>query len=171
MPLHWQPCYLRINSPLESYKNEQVYGKSYATWDHPIEGFVKPVFRQAWARGPVAQAVGIGAWALSEYARTTDASKTVKNLAHITFAMANPAGFAGGVIGALPKMNLGGESGIWNAKNGARVGATVGIIGYGLTHLDNPFLSMANFAIAGSAIVNHLKNISVGNMSKKQDSF
>ena len=149
--------YLRINSPLESYKNEQVYGKSYATWDHPIEGFVKPVFRQAWARGPVAQAVGIGAWALSEYARTTDASKTVKNLAHITFAMANPAGFAGGVIGALPKMNLGGESGIWNAKNGARVGATVGIIGYGLTHLDNPFLSMANFAIAGSAIVNHLK--------------
>lgn len=149
--------YLRINSPLESYKHEQVYGKSYATWDHPIEGFIKPTFREAWSRGPGAQALAVGTWALSEYMRTTDASKSVKTMAHMAFAMSNPAAFAGGLMGALPRMSLSEEASVWNAKNGARVGAAVGAIGYGLTHLDNPFLSVANFAVAGSALVEHFK--------------
>lgn len=154
--------YLRINSPMESYKHEQVYGSSYATWDHPIEGFIKPTFREAWSRGPIPQLVGVGAWALSANADKLFKSSTAKTLAHTAFAMANPAAFAGGVIGALPRMSLGTKNSIWNVKTGANIGAAVGLTGYAFAHLDNPFLSMGNFAAIGLYAADHLKYGKIG---------
>lgn len=149
--------FLRINSPMESYKHEQVYGTAYATWDHPIKGFIEPAFREAWSKGPIAQAVGVGTWALSEWARTTDLDSSVKKAAHGLFAMTNPAAFAGGLMGALPRMSVGSGNGILNAKNGARVGALVGLGGYAISHLENPLTSALNFGVLGAAAMNQLK--------------
>lgn len=148
--------FMRIDSSLESYKKEQVYGTPYATWDHPIKGFVKPSFQQAFAASPVHQAIGVGAWALSEYMKEGSDSKLVRKAANAAFALSNPAAFAGGVIGAIPKMKLTDE-GIWNARNGARIGALVGLTGYALTNTQNPLLSMANFAAIGAAAQHQLK--------------
>lgn len=148
--------FLRINSPMETYKHEQIYGSSYATWDHPIEGFVKPAFREAFSKGPIPQAIGLGTWALSEYARTTDWNENIKTAAHGLFALTNPAAFSGGMIGGLPRMSVGSNNGMWNAKNGARIGAVVGLTGYAIAHLENPILSAANFAAIGGAIFNQL---------------
>lgn len=150
--------YLRIDSPLEAYKKEQVYGTSYVTWDHPIEGFIKPAFQEAWGRGPGYQALGIATFALSNYASLNWDAGVKSTLAHTAFALTNPGGFAGGVIGALPRMNLGSNNSRigWNARNFANAGAVIGAVGYGLANLDNPLLSAANFSVAGAAISNQL---------------
>ena len=148
--------FMRIDSSLESYKKEQVYGTPYSTWDHPIKGFVKPAFQQAFAESPIHQAIGLGTWALSEYLKEGSDNKIVRKAADAAFALSNPAAFAGGVIGALPKMKISDE-GIWNARNGARIGALVGVTGYALTNTQNPLLSMANFAAIGVAAQHQFK--------------
>lgn len=150
--------YLRIDSPLEAYKKEQVYGTPYATWDHPIKGFIQPVFQQTWGMGPAYQALGLGTLVLSNYASNSQWSKGAQILAHTAFAFTNPGGFAGGILGALPRMNAASNNSRigWNARRLSNIGAAIGTIGYGLANLNNPLLSAGNFAIAGAAISNQL---------------
>lgn len=150
--------FLRIDSPLESYNKEQVYGSPYSTWDHPIKGFIQPAFQQAWAQGPAYQALGLATFALSNYATHSGMSENMKTLAHGAFALTNPGGFAGGVIGLLPKMNWGSDSSRigFNSRNISNIGAIVGVTGYALTNLENPLLSAGNFAVAGSLIAKQL---------------
>lgn len=153
--------YMNINSPIESYKKEQIYGTNYSTWAHPIKGYIKPTFQSSFARNPLLQAAGIGAWALSEKA-TREGWKTFGKggVAHALFAFTNPGALAGGIIGAIPKMNFANHSSkIWNTQNGARIGAAAGIIGYGLANLNNPILSIVNFGVAGAAVADQLKMI------------
>lgn len=141
--------FMRINSSLESYKHEQVYGTPYSTWDHPIKGFINPALNEAWSQGPVKQAVGIGAWALSSYAKD-NLDGTAKLAANAFFAAANPGAFAGGVIGSIPRMRVSSE-GVWNTRNGANIGAAVALAGYMAVNTQNPLLSAANFAVLGMA--------------------
>ena len=150
--------FMRIDSPLESYRKEQVYGSPFSTWDNPIKGFVQPAFQNAFAQGPIAQAVGLGTFALSEYAHTTNWDKHLKVAAHTTFALTNPAAFAGGMIGAIPKLGIStGASKYINSKTGARVGAIVGATGYAMANLENPLLSAGNFAAVGFMAARQLK--------------
>ena len=39
--------FLRVRSPLESYKAENVYGTPYQTWEHPINTFLMPALERA----------------------------------------------------------------------------------------------------------------------------
>lgn len=150
--------FLRIDSPMESYKKEQIYGNPFSTWNHPIKGFVQPVFQDYWARGPISQSVGLATLALSHTASNADWSKSTKTAAHTLFALTNPAGLAGGIIGSIPKLGVSTNSSkIINARNGSYIGATVGVIGYGFAHLDNPFLSIGNFAVASLALNKQFK--------------
>lgn len=142
--------FLRIDSSLETYKKEQVYGTAYATWNHPIKGFVKPAFQQAWAEGPLKQAIGVGVWIASEHFKESDS--LAKPIADVAFAIANPGAFAGGMIGSLPNMKVSSLT-----RKGARIGATVGLAGYALANTQNPLLSMANFAVLGAAAQEQLK--------------
>lgn len=143
--------YLRINSSLETYKHEQVYGTAYSTWDHPIKGFIKPAFQEAFAGGIGKQAIGAGAWLLSEYAQD-NMKGTMRTLADVAFAMANPGAFAGGMIASIPKMKINDST-----RNGARIGAAVTLAGFALTNTHNPYLSMANFAALGIAAQEQFK--------------
>ena len=38
---------LNMKSPLEDYKQTQIYGPDIAFWQHPIENFIKPFFRES----------------------------------------------------------------------------------------------------------------------------
>lgn len=147
--------FMRIDSALESYRKEQVYGTSYSTWDHPIKGYLKPAFQQAFAANPLHQALGVGAFFASEYFKDSG-SKGVRQASATALALLNPGALAGGIVGALPKMSLK-DKGIWNARNGARIGAVVGFTGYALHNTQNPYLSMANFAAIGFAAQRQLK--------------
>lgn len=150
--------FMRINSSLESYKHEQVYGTAYSTWDHPIKGFVKPAFQEAIASTPMHQAIGLGAWALSEYAIENVDNKTLKTAIDTAFGLITPGAFAGGMIASLPKMKIVKDSeSLWNTRNGARIGAAVTLAGFALTNTQNPLMTAGNFALAGVALQEQFK--------------
>ena len=37
---------MHIETALESFKSEQMYGANFQTWDHPIESFIKPMLNE-----------------------------------------------------------------------------------------------------------------------------
>lgn len=39
--------FLRVNDPLEDYKDEYLYGTSFQTWDSPIESYILPSLKEA----------------------------------------------------------------------------------------------------------------------------
>lgn len=143
--------FARIESPLENYKNEQIYGTSYATWEHPIEGFIYPSFRKAWSYGPVFQAAAVGSWALSNHVSNGDYSKTAKILAGTVFGITNPGAFAGGALGFSTKL-AGGKL----IRTGANLGAGIGAAGYVYNHLDQPVTTGLSFAALTGLMANQL---------------
>lgn len=148
--------FMRINSSLESYKHEQVYGTAYSTWDHPIKGFIKPAFQEAMASSPMHQALGIGAWALSEYG--SKHNKSWSKIADTAFTFVTPGAFAGGAIASIPKMKISNPEGkFWTTRQGARIGAAVTLAGFALTNTQNPLLTVGNFALAGIALQEQFK--------------
>lgn len=181
---------MRIDTPLESYKNERVYGTPYSTWDHPIKGFIEPAFQKSWARGPVGQGLAIGSWALAEHvwknsASTSEALKKVginlsetgvNKLASVIFNTMNPGAFAGSMMAAVPTGLMKGEGikGLLSASTftaatkdgagrvGSRLGATAMIAGYGLTRTANPLQSTAIFSVAGVALSKQLQHEKFG---------
>lgn len=142
--------FLRIESSLETYKKEQVYGTPYSTWNHPIEGFVKPAFQQAWANGPLKQAIGVGAWMASEHFK--ESKSLAKPIADTLFAITNPGAFAGGMMGSIGTMKMG-----KGTRIGANIGAAVALAGYTAVNTHNPLLTMANFAALGMAAQEQFK--------------
>lgn len=182
--------FMRIDTPLESYKNEQVYGTSYSTWEHPIKGFLKPSLQKAWGRDIVGQSVALGGWYLAEKIWNDQTSfknmmsflgknisdTTANKTASVIMNVLNPGAFVGSMLGALPTGLLGEDrlkgllsldvfgagvkSGI--GRNFARAGATIGLVGYSLTRANNPFKSSALFSIAGMAFANQLQKEGFG---------
>ena len=144
--------FFRIDSPMEAYKKEQIYGTPYSTWSHPIKGYVKPAFQTAWSKSLLAQGVGIGTLLLSNYASNSDWTNRTKVLAHAAFAFTNGGGLAGGILGFIPKMKAGKASRVLS-----NVGAVIGVGGYAFANLNNPYKSFLNFGILGGAINHQLK--------------
>lgn len=181
---------MRVDTALESYKNERVYGTPYSTWAHPIKGFIEPSFHKAWARGPVGQSIALGGWAAAEYLwkytdKAVDALEYmgfkasvagVNKAASILMNATNPGSFAGSMMAAIPTglMDSGGLKGMVSAsvfgsgakegigRNAARLGATAMIAGYGITRSEKPLQSTAIFAAAGVSLSKQLKHEAFG---------
>lgn len=178
---------MKVDTALESYKNERVYGTPYSTWDHPIKGFIAPGFQKAWGRGVVGQGLALGGWALAEQLwKNTDkvvdtleffgvnATETgVNRFASVLMNATNPGSFAGSMIAAVPTGLMGdsgGIKGLLNAsvfgsgvkeglgRNAARMGATVMLAGYGITRTEKPLESTAIFSVAGISLAKQLNH-------------
>lgn len=146
-----------------------------------------PSFQKDWARGPVGQGIALGAWVLAEQtwknsSKTSEALKRiginlsetgVNRLASTIFNVANPGAFAGSMMAAIPTGLMGNSEGIKGlfssaifgagvkpgvGRNGARLGATAMIAGYGLTRSDKPIESTAIFTVAGMALSKQLNH-------------
>ena len=184
---------LKIDDPLESYRNDELYGAQFATWEHPIEGFVKPSFQKAWGRDGIGQGIAIGAWATAEYMwkNSEKLSKKisklgleisdtgVNKLASIIMNVGNPGAFTGSMISSIPVGLFGNEgirallssatftSGVKPGilRNSSRVGAAIMLAGYGATRSDKPIQATTSFALAGAALAKQLK---IENFSTKQ---
>lgn len=144
----------KIETALESYKNEQLYGSSFSTWDHPIEGFVKPMFNQTFAQTPMQHALAIGSVALHYGFGMHTKSKLIEGSTGLLMATLNPAAMFAGTLNYAKKLNLGGDA--WNA--GAKYGALAGTIGWGIANADNPIKATTSFAVAGYGITRYLKD-------------
>lgn len=177
---------LRVDTPLESFKNERIYGTPYSTWNHPIKGFIKPAFEKTFARDGIGQAIALGSWLLAEkvwfdpnriaYALNAYGLKTNKaqmnKTASVIFNVLNPGAFVGSMMTAVPKGMLGNTSKVKDLMNinvftaagesdaikmGARIGASVGLAGYALTRLNNPFKAIPLMGLAGGAFAEQMK--------------
>lgn len=178
---------MRVETALESYKNERVYGTPYSTWDHPIKGFISPAFQKAWGKGIVGQGVALGGWALAEHMwKNTDkavdalkylgfeATQTgVNRFASVLMNATNPGAFAGSMMAAIPTGLMGDSGGLKGlvsasvfgsgvekgiGRTAARLGATAMIAGYGITRSDKPIESTAIFSVAGMALAKQLNH-------------
>lgn len=178
---------MRIDTALESYKNERVYGTPYSTWDHPIKGFINPAFQKSWGRGAIGQGIAIGGWALAEQMwrnpeKITNAMRFlgfeatetgVNRAASVLMNMANPGSFAASMIAAIPTGLMSESEGIKGllstsvfgsgvqeglGRNAARIGAVTMLAGYGITRSDKPIESTAIFSVAGMALAKQLNH-------------
>lgn len=154
--------FMRVNTALESYKEEQVYGTGYATWSNPIQGFIIPSFQKAFAVGGVHAALATTSWVASEYMAKrsveTAAGRGAKVAANAAFALLNPGGFAGGMIGFMANINT------RYVRMGSRIGAAVGLAGYAAVNAQNPFFAAGSGAVLGYGIAEQLwKGMGKGN--------
>jgi hypothetical protein len=152
--------FMRVNSPLESWKQEQLYGTTYATWTHPIQGFIIPAFQSSFSIGYAHAALSVGTWALSEIADRKAETAAVKNVARAAFLLSNPAAFAGATTGYVLKLrNDFSNPKLSYMKTGSRIGAAIGIAGFGFTHASNPFAAItAGAALGEMTAANYFKS-------------
>jgi len=139
--------FLRINTPLESLKDEHIYGVPYATWSHPIQGFVIPAINRAFSVSHTHAAIGMTSWVIAEkIAKTESAGAIAKGVSKVAFLLSNPGAFAGAVGGFITRL----DGKYVNA--GARIGAAIGLAGYAYTNSNNPIFSTGAGAIIGREI-------------------
>lgn len=157
--------FMKVESPLESYKNESIYGSSFQTWDHPIKNFIEPAFNRQSGKGLINEAMSLG-YAAFHFSKISN--KIEPGIQHfassVMLSTLNPTAFVGGNLAMfltgmknenISKSGRGGLSTAW--QFGAEVGTAIGAVKYAWDNADNPIKSAAGFAIAGSALS---KNIS-----------
>lgn len=151
--------YFKIETARESFRNEHIYGTSFATWDHPIKGFVEPAFNQTFGQSFTRHLAAVGASALYFGINNTSSNPVAKYAAGALMAGLNPTALLGmGVeFGAnLGLKAIGGGTNLLNVERGAAIGSVMGTVGWGLANAENPFKAAASFAIAGEALSKYL---------------
>ncbi|MGM9543913.1 MAG: hypothetical protein ACI3T9_02910 [Romboutsia timonensis] len=147
--------FLRVDSAYESYMKETYYGSNFKTWDHPIQGFVKPMFNEQSGKSLVSEALSLGI----AYKHFTDSvystDKKQRWISNIALISTNPTAFLGGNINYILNMSLGGNGSgqeLNNWQKGALLGTVAGTVKYAWDNADNPFKSMAGMAMAGATL-------------------
>ena len=157
--------FLKIETPLESYKNELYYGHPFNTWDHPIKGFVTPAFNKNSGKSLANEAISLGYAYMhfTKIAGKTD-SKLLSNVSTFTMATLNPASFLGIALGYATRLSNGkmegnGGGSLTNAQIGAEITTAISAVKYGWDNADNPLKAAATFAVAGSMISHNIKGV------------
>ncbi len=141
--------YFKLETALESYKNEQVYGTPYATWSHPIQGYLMPAINKAAASNPVHASLGLAAFAANMYlGEFADLSKIkhgsmLKKAAEVANFVVTPGASTGAVIGFGTKL------GFKNVNAGMKIGSSVFAAAYLYQNSQNPFIAMGSGAAIG----------------------
>lgn len=150
--------FLRVETPLESYKNENYYGSNFKTWDHPIKGFIIPAFNEQSGKGIINEALSVGYEILhfSKIAGKTD-NKLIQYASNAVLSTLNPTAFVGGSLGFASRMSMGkmissGENVLSDFQVGAKIGVTIGAVKWGIDNADNPIKAMASFGVAGASV-------------------
>lgn len=148
--------FLKVETPLESYKSETYYGSNFKTWDHPIKGFITPAFNEQSGKSLINQALSVGYAFLHFDKMINSDSKLVRYASNVLLTTLNPSAFVGGSVGygmrlATGKSLSSGKSSKSDFQIGAQIGATIGAVKWGLDNADNPLKAMAYFAMAGAS--------------------
>lgn len=132
---------LKVESAIESYKNEKVYGSSFKTWDNPYESFIRPAMYEQFRKSMVEEAMSIGMYNI--YSKAMKGGNFGdKVAASIGLATFNPAATMGAGVGWAWKLRFG-----ETAVKGSEIGNALGIAGWALSNADNPLKAAASFGI------------------------
>jgi hypothetical protein len=149
--------FMRVNSPLESYQQEQIYGVPFSSWSHPLASMLYPAFQKGFAYGPMMQTVGLGASALAykinHMAGVNNATRLAVNA---LWAATDRGAFVGGLTGFIT--TLSGRS----IRAGMYVGTAIQLGGYLATRSDKPINSILNFAAIGGLLAKQLNLPKIG---------
>lgn len=160
--------FLKVESSLESFKNEQVYGSNFQTWDHPIEGFVKPALNKSFYQSMVHRglATGYGVYHFSKVLAQKNNKKSF--LSGAVLSTLDPTAFLFGSMNWATRMGDGFfNTGKYdkhkgNAKGafsrGAKVGSIVSTIGWGIANAKNPFIAASSFGLAAAGVSEYLED-------------
>ena len=143
---YFQQKFFKIRTPLESYKHEEVYGTSYASWTRPIDSFLKPAIERSLMSGTEV-AIGAGALALNQFLNSKGIEGRAGFAANAALMLTNRGAFIGGFMGMM--LNMTGGS---YAKTGAIIGAYAQIAAFALTRSDDVVGGTTSFAAIGGAI-------------------
>lgn len=165
--------FLKVETALESFKNEQVYGSNFQTWDHPIEGFVKPAFNKTFAQSMPQRALAIGAsmYHFNHIANLSGKGNKLKKFgSRALLSTLDPSAFFFGAASWALRMNNGSyDANITNTgktkgsaigafDRGARIGSIVGTVGWGIANAKNPFTAATSFGLAAAGISEYLED-------------
>lgn len=153
--------YMKIETARESFKNEHIYGTSFATWDHPIKGFINPALNQTFSQSFGRHLAAVGSSALYFGLKNVDGLNPVmKYGAGALMAGLNPTALLGMGMEFGTQLGIkavGNGSNMLNIERGAAIGSVIGTVGWGLANAENPFKAAASFAVAGETISKYLK--------------
>ena len=153
---------LHIESPLEAYRSEQVYGANFQTWDHPIKGILKPMWNETMGQSTFKRAA---AYAYGKFhfekVLTSNAGKLTKFGSGLALATLDPMAMMIGTVNWGLRLHNGRTGsgnqvlGAWST--GAKYGNILGTVAWGLTNADNPIKAAGSFALAGAELFNKLE--------------
>ena len=158
--------FLKVESALESYKNESFYGSNFQTWEHPIKNFIVPAFNKQSGYGLIHESLSLG-YAAFHFSKVSN--KITNPKLHFAssamLSILNPTAFVGGNTAAfftgLVNKNVDKETKSLKTtwQLGAEIGTAIGAVKYGYDNADNPIKAMASFAVAGSALSKNLSGL------------
>lgn len=136
--------FLRVNTPMEAWEEEELYGTTYSTWNHPYEGFIKPAIRKTMAMSPIAVAANVALFGISKHLEDTDVNGIIKAGVKSAEALTNPLAFAGGMSASLLTMST------KYTQIGVDIGEVVGLGAIAYKYSDNPIISTITGGLIGA---------------------
>jgi hypothetical protein len=160
---------LHVETALESFKSEQMYGANFQTWDHPIEGFVKPMLRETMGQGLLLKTAAV-AYSKFHFNQVLESNLSgfKKWTSGAILATLDPAAMLGGTTNWVLKLNNGrvgkGDKALGAWSSGAKVGSQIGTLAWGFANADNPLKAATSFAMIG---VDLFENLELGSYIEK----
>ena len=170
--------WMRIDSPLESYINDYVYGTPYQTWSDVWGTTIEPGLERAIST-PTIMAVGEGTRILNDYVQNNQREvlrqinkvndalgvKPWKNIeglrraTNVAFTLGNRGAFMGGIIGSTLKLTGSGAASF--VKNARTIGANAALFAslYSSYQYENPLWPIATYARAAYVSANLLNKL------------
>ena len=152
---------LHIETPLESFVSEQFYGANFQTWDHPIEGFVKPMMNEVMDQGILKRMLVRGYRDFHFEKVLTRGNMGFRNKASkfasgMVLATLDPAAMLGGTINWALRLNNGrvgdGRVPIGAFSTGARFGSVLGDAAWAWAKADDPLSGAVAFGALAADI-------------------
>ena len=141
--------FLRVRSPLEAYKAEEVYGTPYQSWEHPIDTFLMPAITRSFHERSALDSVGT--MIFNEAINKPNLSKMGKFGIVSAYALSNRGAFIGAALANF--VDFGGGK----AEHFARVGSAVAEVGHALTGFNGDMDALTSGADLGYSIARLLK--------------
>ena len=153
---------IHVETALESYRSEQVYGANFQTWDHPIKGILKPMWNETMGQSMLRR-VAAHAYGQFHFNKVMNGNHRwiTKFASGTVLATLDPMAMMGGTLNWGIRLHNGRTGsgnqvlGAWST--GAKYGNIIGTVAWGLANADNPIKAAGSFALAGMELFNKLE--------------